>query len=140
VSRHAVLLLTVSVFALASTGAARSATRLPGFHSPSGNIACLVLPSNDLLCTIVHAGYAATLQSRCGGLDWHGFMLRSTGPGAVNCAGGILSRGRPSYVTLPYGTSWKQGRFTCSSHTGGVTCRNRNGHGLFVSRQSWRGW
>jgi hypothetical protein len=30
--------------------------------------------------------------------------------------------------------------FTCSSRATGVTCRNRDGHGLFVARETWRTW
>ena len=47
---------------------------------------------------------------------------------------------KPTYVTLPYGKSWRQGAFTCVSRIAGVTCRNRAGRGLFISRQSWRAW
>ncbi len=77
------------------------------------------------------------------GVDWHGFTLSATGKGQLNCSGGILynpSTQTPSYVTLPYGKSWQRGVFTCTSRLSGVTCRNRAGHGLFVSRQSWRVW
>jgi hypothetical protein len=41
-------------------------------------------------------------------------------------------------VNLPYGSRWSQGPFTCWSRLDGVTCRNRSGHGLFISRQGWR--
>jgi len=131
-------------------GAADATTRLPGFRSPSGNIACLLVPGRPsvLLCTLRHAHYAAALQARCmgptgSGVDWHGFTLTATGKGAVSCSGGILyspSTQRPSYVTLPYGASWRRGVFTCASRVTGVTCRTRAGHGLFLSRQRWRGW
>jgi lipoprotein-anchoring transpeptidase ErfK/SrfK len=47
-------------------------------------------------------------------------------------------REHPSYVTLSYGKTWKGSVFTCTSRLNGVTCKNRAGHGLFVSRQSWR--
>ena len=77
------------------------------------------------------------------GVDWHGFTLTATGRGAINCSGGILynpATQRPGYATLPCGKSWRHGTFTCTSRVTGVTCRNRAGHGLFVSRQSWRVW
>lgn len=148
----AVRCTAVCAIALAglASGAATAATRLAGFRSPSGNIACLLVPGppGTLLCTLRHADYAAALQSRCmgpdgSGVDWHGFALTATGKGAVNCSGGILfSPGtqRPSYVTLPYGSTWRRGAFACSSRTTGVTCRTPAGHGLFVSRQRWRSW
>ena len=46
----------------------------------------------------------------------------------------------PVYRTLAYGKSWQRGPFTCTSRVTGVTCRNRTGHGLFISRQAYRTW
>lgn len=135
---------------LGSTATAGSTTRLPGFRSPSGNIRCFVVPSSTLpallVCSLEHADYAGRLQARCmgpngGGVDWHGFTLTATRHGAINCTGGMLynpTTQRPSDVTLAYGKSWRQGAFTCWSRVTGVTCRNRAGHGLTISRQEWR--
>jgi hypothetical protein len=149
------VLSAVGVGLLAAAEVAVSATRLPGFRSPSGNIRCLFIPapsgartsSATILCTIARADYAARLRARCAGppmgLDWTGFTLSATRRGFVSCSGGVLfnpGTQRPSYVTLPYGRSWKHGAFTCRSRTTGVTCRNPRGHGLFVSRRSWRTW
>jgi hypothetical protein len=85
------LALVVLVGACAPMAAsAASATTIPGFRSPSGNIRCLFIPSAPtgsggrtpatMLCTIAHADYAKTLQARClgptgAGVDWHGFLL-----------------------------------------------------------------
>lgn len=121
---------------------------LPGFHSPSGNIRCFVAPGGNLLCSVSHADYATALQARCmgpggAGVDWHGWQLRGAGKGGVSCSGGILynpSTQRPTYVNLPYGRSWRKGPFTCVSRLTGVTCTNTRGHGLFISRGSWRAW
>jgi hypothetical protein len=76
------------------------------------------------------------------GVDWHGWRLGPTGKGQVLCSGGTLYPGtdRPGYTTLAYGMSWRQGAFTCSSQANGVTCRNRRGNGIFISRSSWRAW
>jgi hypothetical protein len=124
-------------------------TPLPGFHSPSGNIKCLYVPGAPmLLCEIGQANYAKRLQEQCmmpsgAGVDWHGFTLGPTKRGQVNCSGGILynpTTQRPSYVNLPYGTRWRHGVFACASRVTGVTCRNARGHGLFISRESWRAW
>jgi hypothetical protein len=35
---------------------------------------------------------------------------------------------------LAYGTTWRHGALRCSSAVTGLTCRNRNGHGFFLSR------
>jgi hypothetical protein len=136
--------------ALCSAGAAAAATQLPGLRTPSGNIRCLFLAgqARELLCTIDHAGYAAGLRQRClapggAGVDWHGFTLGPARKALVNCSGGILyspSTQHPSYVTLAYGRTWRAGPFTCVSARTGLTCRTGRGHGLFLSRESWRTW
>ena len=142
------LLVALLGAALATTAAAASATILPGFRSPSGNISCLLVPGppRNVQCQIAKAGYSGKLQARChagGGVDWHGFTLTAGKPATIVCSGGILydpATERPRYVTLPYGASWRHGVFTCLSRITGVTCTSKTGHGLFVSRQSWRVW
>jgi hypothetical protein len=144
-----VVLLALAV-ALAAAGVAGAVTNLPGFRSPSGNISCLLIPGppRNVQCKIAHADYATKLQARCmgpggAGVDWHGFTLTATKPATLVCSGGILynpTTQRPTYVTLPYGKSWRRGVFTCLSRVTGVTCTSRAGHGVFVSRQSWRVW
>ena len=137
--------------ALASAAAAAPAkTTLHGIRTPSGNIKCLVIPGkpNLLHCTLGKASYATRLQSRCmtpggGGVDWHGFELTATGKGGVSCSGGILyspESYQPSYSTLAYGHSWQHGGFGCLSQRSGLTCRSATGHGLFLSRSSFRVW
>ena len=156
--RTVVVFVVACLTGLTAAGSAGSATRLPGFRSPSGNISCLFIPSAvtgsggrtpaTLLCKIAHADYAKQLQKRCmgptgAGVDWHGFELAAARKGTIDCSGGILynpSTQRPSYVTVPYGQTWRQKMFSCSSRVDGVNCSNPNGHGLVVSRQTWRVW
>ena len=145
--------------ALASAGVAGAATSIPGFRSPSGNISCVFVPSSPLasgtgrtpatiLCTVAHADYAKTLQGRClgpsgAGVDWHGFILPAARKGAVSCSGGILynpTTQRPKYSTLAYGKVWRQKMFSCRSQVTGVNCSNPHGHGMFISRETWRTW
>jgi hypothetical protein len=76
-------------------------------------------------------------------VDWHGFELRATKKTALYCTSNPpynLSTQRPNNVKLAYGKSFRHGAFTCLSRITGVTCHNRTGHGLFVSRQAWRVW
>jgi hypothetical protein len=144
------LLSALCALALFFAAEATAATQLTGVRTPTGNIMCLRLSghSGDLLCAIRHADYATRLQQRCmapgdAGLDWHGFTLGPTGKGLVNCSGGILyapSTQHPSYTTLGYGRTWRAGPFTCTSRPTGLTCRNARGHGLFLSRATWRAW
>ena len=140
-------LLVVTLLVLVASASASAAT-LPGFRSPSGNISCLFIPSSSgapatILCKLAHADYAKTLQGRCHGLDWHGFLLPAARKGAVNCSGGILynpNTQHPSYITLAYGKTWRQKMFSCTSQLNGVNCSNPHGHGMFISRQTWRTW
>jgi hypothetical protein len=138
---------------LASIVTGAALTLLPGFHSPSGNIRCFAVPlggtgAGTLRCEIRQASYGRALQERCmrpdgSGVDWHGFELGPTSRGRVTCSGGILydeGTQRPSYADLPYGRTWRRAGFTCVSRVTGVTCRNARGHGLFISRASWRAW
>jgi hypothetical protein len=101
-----------------------------------------------MLCKIARADYAKTLESRClgptdAGVDWHGFTLPAARKGAVNCSGGSLynpTTQHPTYVTLAYGKTWRQKMFSCTSKANGVNCSNPSGHGIFISRQTWRTW
>jgi hypothetical protein len=141
----------VSLLILAVFSGAAAAARLPGVKTPSKNISCFYVPERptahgNLLCTIEHAAYTKALQAKCvappTGLDWHGFTLSDTKRGEVLCAGGIMYDGKdtPTFVSLAYGKSWRHGGFTCTSRVAGLTCTNASGHGLFLSRASWRTW
>jgi hypothetical protein len=127
--------------------AGAQAKTLPGFHSPSRNITCLLVTNKPayLNCEIAQAGYTAKLRHYCGsapfGVDWGGFSLGQRTKGGITCTGGTLydpGTEHPHYVVLAYGTKWNQGSFTCDSETSGVTCTNGHGHGIFVSRDSYK--
>ena len=135
------------VIAAAATSSSVAGRALPGFRSPSGNIECYYNPQGlgsagttpVLTCSLDRADYGMKLQRRCDAGDWHGFTLTPKSKPAIFCPGGA-SGDRPAYRTLPYGAGWQRGAFTCTSRVTGVTCRNRAGHGLFVSRQAYRTW
>lgn len=139
--------IVVAAVAASSSVAGDSGQILAGFRSPSGNIKCYYNPnglssrgySPALRCSLEHADYAVTLQRRCEVGDWHGFTLTRTRKPLLFCPGGA-SGDHPAYTTLAYGTSWQRGPFACTSRVTGVTCRNRTGHGLFISRQTYRSW
>ena len=134
----------LSCLVLAGPQAAR--TPIPGVKTPTGNIRCLYVPGppGHLLCDIFKASYSQREQNGCmarAGLDWHGWELAATKPGLPTCSGGILYNSNenvPHYVKLAYGKKWTYQGFTCSSALTGLTCKNRAGHGLFISRESWR--
>ena len=141
------ILLLVACAALLGAVAAVAKTPIPGIVSPSGNIRCLYVPTpGHLLCDIKRASYSQREQDGCmarAGLDWHGWELWPTRKAQPVCSGGILYNSNtdvPHYVRLAYGKTWRHGVFTCASAFTGLTCRTRSGHGLFLSRGSWRGW
>jgi hypothetical protein len=134
----AVAVVAAAVAASSSSAAGRNV--LPGFRSPSGNIRCFVV--DKLYCSIKRSAYGGGLQARCD-LDWHGFELSRAAKAKVYCTSNApydMGKQRPSNRILQYGKSFHRGSFTCSSRVTGITCHNRNGHGLFVSRQAWRAW
>jgi hypothetical protein len=144
--RRALVLLLALV--VCSTAAA---AKLPGVRTPSKNITCFYVPirpttRGSLLCNIKQASYTGALQRKCisppTGLDWHGFSLPQSKRAEVVCAGGLMydSRDTPTFVTLAYGKTWRYRSFTCVSRITGLTCRNSAGHGLFLSRESYRLW
>ena len=140
--------LATALCCLAAASPAGAAKTPSGVRTPSLNISCLYVPgpAPSLHCDIRTSSYAKALQHRCttrAGLDWHGFELGLAHKGAVTCSGGILynpDTQRPVYRVLAYGKTWRHGGFTCASAQTGLTCRNGHGHGLFVSRDSWRVW
>jgi hypothetical protein len=147
VGRLAVIVAALCLLAAAPASLAESSAVLPGIKSPSGNIKCLYNPGPPvfLWCSIGTASYAKKLTAFCArpsvGVDWAGFTLGRKSKGSVACTGGTMydpSTQHPRYVTLAYGQTWRHGPFTCASKTTGITCRNPAGHGLFVSRESYR--
>jgi surface antigen len=147
--KSSLLISTAAAIVIAAVSASTSAagrTVLPGFRSPSANIRCFV--GTSLYCSIGRADYAAKLQAQClkpdgSGVDWHGFKLRPTSRGKVYCTSNPpydTGKQRPRYRLLAYGKSFRHGSLTCISRLAGITCRNRDGHGLFISRHSWRAW
>jgi hypothetical protein len=144
--RALALLATLAVAAPAALAAP-----LPGVETPTRNISCFVLPvkpttRSSLLCDIHRARYLRAVQATCmarASLDWHGFSLSPFGRATLVCSGGILydsGRDTPTYTVLAYGRTWRARGFTCRSRTTGLTCTNGRGHGLFLSRESYRLW
>jgi hypothetical protein len=121
---------------------------LPGVVTPSGNIHCFYVPAKPahLLCDINDATYGLREQDGCmarAGLDWHGWELAAATRAQPVCSGGILynsNKNKPVLETLAYGKTWQFAAFTCTSRVTGLTCTTSKGHGIFISRQAWRGW
>jgi hypothetical protein len=129
-----VLALAGLVAALALAGPAQRPP-FEFFRMPSGNIGCaFVARGASLRCDIL-SGLRPEPRGRCE-LDWTGLNVAATGRARPTCAGDTaVDRRAP---VLRYGRSWRRGGVTCLSRTIGLRCRNRAGHGFFLSRERWR--
>lgn len=108
------------------------------FETPSENIQCTVGEDfgveSDISCTIIerHGPPAAPRPASCDG-DWgHIFFMRETGSVELLCE--EMYRGRDGFDRAEYGVTGEFGGFVCHSSRKGLECRNRDGHGFFLSR------
>ena len=114
------------------------------FHTPSNNIGCAMSDSKALgagvRCDIGEHSWPLPPRPKtyaCTQVDYiSGLSLGAKGKAQFFCAGDtVMHQGS----VLKYGHHLNDGRFTCWSRRSGVTCHNRhNGHGLFLSRASYR--
>jgi hypothetical protein len=112
-----------------------AATSIPSFHTPTGNIGC-EMAGGWLRCDIGQKSWGKPARPQGCQLDYgDSFSLKATGKPIWSCHGDTaLHLGR----VLAYGTTWHVGAFTCVSRITGLTCTNSQGHGFFLSRQSYR--
>jgi hypothetical protein len=104
-------------------------------QTPSHNIACAYSTSPaNLRCDILSGLKPVPKKPPECQNDWQfGYQIDSTGRARKVCAGDSVYS--PSAKVIRYGTTWRGGPFTCKSSTSGLRCRNRSGHGFFLSRQ-----
>jgi hypothetical protein len=122
------------------------------FKTPSGNIVCVYSigtgseAGNSGVSCGVKTGlkpkppYTAACKSAR--LDHNADRIRLPATGrakAAVCSGDAGPFiGESSARVLAYGKTWSGGGVRCMSAVTGLTCRNRSGHGFFLSRESWR--
>ena len=119
------------------------------FKTPSGNMVCLhYVGAKDYPQAIVVCGIKSGLKPapprlpcKEGGYAGDRVELFVTGRAhAPTCAGdpgpflGLTVGAR----VLGYGKTWSGGGIRCTSAATGLTCRNKSGHGFFLSRAHWR--
>lgn len=104
-----------------------------GFVMPSGNIACNVGPLGQKKTSALGIGCAvySTTNARGIGTWW----MHTTGPART---GHVKSNAATDYPKLAYGRTYRWHGITCRSARTGLTCRNRSGHGFFLSRERQR--
>jgi Family of unknown function (DUF6636) len=124
----------------------QTAPRYGAFKTPSGNIVCgwSIAPgrSGSIECGVGSGLKPPPAPLHCSAGDPNDKRVSLTATGRavpVRCAGDpgpFLSRAGAG--VLGYGQTWSGGGISCSSATTGLTCKNRVGHGFFLSRESWR--
>ena len=101
-----------------------------GFLTPSGNIACNVGrlgPEKKGPYAIGCSVYSKRSESGALSTWW----MKTTGPVSF---GYIVADPASDYPKLAYGKKYAWRGITCTSAATGLTCRNRSGHGFFLSR------
>jgi len=119
------------------------------FKTPSGNIECDYVYGGSAQAFVrcgIRSGLKPPIPRPAAGCgvdsEYVGnrVFLGATGRTQEEpCAGdaGPFARG-PSVKVLGYGKSWSGGGLRCASALTGLTCRNKSGHGFFLSRERWR--
>jgi uncharacterized protein DUF6636 len=88
-----------------------------GLKPPPKRVLCTAGDPNDKRVSLTATGRAVPVT--CAG---------DPGPFLVEAKAKVLA----------YGQTWSAGGISCTSATTGLTCKNRVGHGFFLSRERWR--
>jgi hypothetical protein len=120
----------------AALAAAPSASAAVSFHSPSGNIRCVIDRTSFTRCDITNRDWSPPREPQSCEFDWGNSLgLTFRGRGHFLCVSDAVDSGR----RLGYGQSIQRGRFRCRTRMSGIRCVNvRNGHGFALSKQSVR--
>jgi uncharacterized protein DUF6636 len=130
VSDHCLRSLLLAGAALLAVAPAASASFVH-FRTPSGNIGCIG-DATSLRCDIRSTTVPLPPRPRGCDLDYgDAFAMTPRGRARRICHGDTALAGRS---VLAYGRARRIGPFRCVSRTAGLTCRNRAGHGWFLSR------
>jgi hypothetical protein len=130
--RRLVVVVALGVFA----GAGSASAAPVSFHSPSGNIRCVIAPRVYTRCDITERDWRPPPNRTLCELDWGNTLeVGLRGRGYFGCVSDAIEPGR----VLAYGKSISRGRFRCRSRRSGMRCVNtRNGHGFALSRERVR--
>lgn len=128
--------LCASLALSAHLAAAASAGGRVEFATPSRNIGCAG-DATFVRCDISVTRAKPPPKPRSCRFDWgNAFELRQRGRPRRLCVSDTVLGSRR---VLQYGRTQRLGRsIACTSRTTGLTCRNRDGHGFFLSRQRVR--
>jgi hypothetical protein len=105
------------------------------FSTPSRNIGCIG-DGSLLRCDVRQTATKPPPKPRSCRYDWGNyFELRPTGRPRRLCVSDSALGGRR---ILAYGWTLRLGRMSCVARRIGLTCRNADGHGFFLSRERVR--
>jgi hypothetical protein len=125
-----------------------AASRNGAFKTPSGNIVCgwsiggAPGSGASIECGIKSGLKPPPQRVHCAAGDPNDKRISLTATRRavpVTCAGDpgpFLVESKAA--VLGYGKTWAAAGISCASATNGLTCKNRSGHGFFLSRQRWR--
>ena len=130
-----ILVLAASAYVTVTPSAGAAVLQ---FRTPSGNIGCVYATGfgkgASLRCDIRSGLKPKPARPRNCDLDWgDSYELGLTRRAYVTCHGDTAID--PRAHALRYGSTWKKSGFVCTSKRAGLRCRNRSGHGFFLSRQ-----
>ncbi len=132
-----------------------AAPAVPGFSGffklPSGNVVCgygfgSKIPRAFVGCRIKSGLKPPPRPKKAGCFTTNDVFLGATGrtttgrticPGEPEGDAGVLAFEHLARA-LGYGKTWSGGGLSCASAFTGLTCRNKSGHGFFLSRERWR--
>jgi hypothetical protein len=105
---------------------------MTSFATPSGNILCAMNADSGVRCDIGEVEWTPPPKPADCEFDW-GSHLQLEEEASFACVSDTPFDEQPEVV--PYGTSVRQGIYTCEVERSGVTCRNtETGAGFEVSR------
>jgi hypothetical protein len=122
--------------ALTALAVAAPASAATFFHSPSGNIRCVIDRTSFTRCDITNRDWLPPPKPQSCEFDWgNSLFVGLRGRGRFICVSDAVDSGR----ALAYGESIRRGRFRCRSRVIGMRCVNlRSGHGFALSKQRVR--
>jgi hypothetical protein len=117
------------------------------FKTPSGNIFCAYFRNAGAVVEcVMRSEYEPLLPRRRPGCS-RSYWIELSATGRLR-TGGSVCPGEPDpegpFIgaeqawVLGYGKTWSGGGVRCTSAMSGLTCRNKSGHGCFLSREHWR--
>jgi len=138
-----VLGTTVLLVLLLLPASVAAASTVLLFRTPTGNIGCVFasgLPGSgppSVRCDIRSRLRPAPRQPKSCPLDYgDSLSVSQHGRAILVCHGDTAID--PHSRVLAYGHVFRRAGVECTSRSTGLTCTNEDGHGFFLSRQSWR--